>query len=174
MYNVAQAIRWGLPEERPIRGDEGILSTDGRLRGFSEVGRLPAPGDNVAIATGRLEAGTEVERDGLRFTIEHTVLEGHRFAAEPIAAGEDLLSWGLPFGRATKDIAPGAYACNEKILRVLRERGVGFELPGEPNFRDAELAAYVLDEEGFRPGTPVPLHDDPRTFLGYRRAGSRG
>src|SRR3712207_540682 len=65
MYNVAQAIRWGLPEERPIRGDESILSTDGRLRGFSEVGRLPAPGDNVAIATGKLEAGTEVERDGL-------------------------------------------------------------------------------------------------------------
>jgi hypothetical protein len=150
------------------------LSTDGRLREFSEIGRLPAPGDNVAIATGRLEAGTEVERDGSRFTIAHTVLEGHRFAVEPIAEGEDLLSWGLPFGRALKDIAPGAYACNEKIVRVLGERGVGFELPEEPNFRDAELAAYVLDEEGFRPGSPVPLYGEPGTFMGYRRTGSRG
>jgi hypothetical protein len=150
------------------------LSTDGRLREFSEIGRLPAPGDNVAIATGTLEAGTEVERDGSRFTVEHTALEGHRFAVEPIAEGEELHSWGLPFGRATKDIAPGAYACNEKILRVLRERGVGFELPEEPNFRDAELVAYALDEEGLRPGSPVPLYGEPGTFMGYRRAGSRG
>ncbi len=64
------------------------MSTYGRLREFSEIGRLPAPGDNVAIATERLQAGTEVERDGSRFTISHTVLEGHRFAVEPIAKGE--------------------------------------------------------------------------------------
>ena len=81
-----------------------------------------------------------------------------------------------PHVRATKDIGPGDYACNEKILRVLRERHgtfprldwdedpegthdqgggrlpggyrrEGLDLPGEPNFRDAELEAYVLDEE---------------------------
>src|SRR5215213_10255542 len=108
-------------QTKRVKG-ERALSSDGRVREFSEIGRLPAPGDNVAIATERLEAGTEADRDGSRFTIEHTVLEGHRFAVEPIAEGEDLLSWGLPFGRATKDIAPGDYVCNEKILRVLRER----------------------------------------------------
>ncbi len=150
------------------------MSTDDRPREFSEIGRLPAPGDNVAIATGRLEAGTEVERGGSRFTIEHTILEGHRFAVEPIAEGKELLSWGLPFGRATMDIAPGAYACNEKILHVLRERNVGFDLPEEPNFRDAGLMAYELDEKGFRPGSPVQLHGERRTFMGYRRACSRG
>ena len=75
------------------------METDGRTRRFGEIGRLPAPGDNVAIATGRLEAGAEVERNGSRFTIGHTVLEGHRFAVEPIAEGEELFSWGLPFGR---------------------------------------------------------------------------
>ena len=178
------------------------MNTEGRVREFSEIGRLPAPGDNVAIATGRLQAGTEVERDGSRFTIRHTVLEGHRFAVEPIVEGEDLLSWGLSFGQAIKDITPGDYACNEKILRVLRERhpvsprregdepdgthdqGPGripggfrhfhFVLPGEPNFRDAELTPYELDEERFRPGKPVPLYDEPGTFMGYRRPGSRG
>jgi altronate dehydratase len=154
--------------------DRRALDTDGRTRRFGEIGRLPAPGDNVAIATRSLEAGTKVERDGSRFTIGHTVLEGHRFAVEPIAEGEELLSWGLRFGRAAKDIVPGDYACNEKILRVLRERNVGFELPEEPNFLDAELTAYQLDEEGFRPGPPVPLYGEPGTFMGYRRAGSRG
>ena len=170
---------------------------------FDEVGRLPAPGDNVAIATRRIEAGTRVAHEGSEFTVPHTVLEGHRFAVERIGEGEDLLSWGLTFGRATKDIGPGDYACNEKILRVLRERHgtsprldwdedpegthdqgggrlpggyrrEGLDLPGEPNFRDAELEAYVLDEETFRPGAQVPPYDEPRTFMGYRRGAGRG
>lgn len=165
---------------------------------FDEVGRLPAPGDNVAIATRRIEAGTRVTYEGTEFTVPHTVLEGHRFAVGRIGEGEDLLSWGLPFGKALRDIEPGDYACNEKILRVLRERhGIplrlddeedpegthdqgggrvpggyrkaGLKLPDEPNFRDAELESYVLDEEAFRPGVQVPLYDEPRTFMGYRR-----
>ena len=154
------------------------------------------------MATRRLESGTRISYEGSEFEIHHTVLEGHRFAVEPVAEGDDLLSWGLRFGRATRDIAPGDYACNEKILRVLRERfkasprggdedpegtsdqgggrvpggqnKAGLSLPEEPNFSDAELEPYVLDEEGFRPGEQVPLHDEPRTFMGYRRAPGRG
>ena len=172
-----------------------------RVWDFQEVGRLPAPGDNVAMATRKLEAGTRVSHEGLEFTVGHTVLEGHRFAVTQIAEGEDLLSWGLRFGRATRDIAPGDYACNEKILRVLRERfgasprrdedpegtsdqgggrvpggrnDTGLRLPEEPNFSDAELEPYVLNEEAFRPGRQVPLHDEPRTFMGYRRGAGRG
>src|SRR5829696_22077 len=170
---------------------------------FDEVGRLPSPGDNVAIATRRIEAGTRVVYEGSEFTVPHTVLEGHRFAVEPVAEGEDLLSWGLPFGKALKDIGPGEYACNEKILRVLRDRHgtllrldededpegthdqgggrlpggyrkEGLTLPDEPNFRDAELEPYVLEEGAFRPGAQVPLHDEPRTFTGYRRGAGRG
>ena len=106
-----------------------------RVWDFQEVGRLPLPGDNVAMATRRLEAGTRVSYEDSEFTVGHTVLEGHRFAVEPVAEGEDLLSWGLRFGRAIKDIAPGDYACNEKILRVLRER-TGFPQRGEDEDRD--------------------------------------
>ncbi|WP_207957017.1 UxaA family hydrolase [Rubrobacter tropicus] len=179
------------------------MTGTGQTFGFDEVGRLPAPGDNVAIATRRLEAGTRVERGGSEFVIPHTVLEGHRFAVEEIPDGGELLSWGLPFGRALSGISPGDYACNEKILRVLRERFAalpnrregedpegtsdqgggrvpggykknGLDLPDRPNFRDAELEPYVLDEENFRPGEQVPLHDEPRTFMGYRRGWGRG
>src|SRR5919112_1843297 len=183
--------------------DKGGTAVKERVWDFQEVGRLPAPGDNVAMATRRLEAGTRVSHGGSGFTVEHTVLEGHRFAVEPVAEGEDLLSWGLRFGRAVRDIAPGDYACNDKILRVLRERfrvssrlgedqdpegtsdqgggripggedKAGLRLPEEPNFNDAELEPYVLDEESFRPGQQVPLYDEPRTFMGYRRGAGRG
>ncbi len=74
---------------------------------LNEIGRLPAPGDNCAIAIRTLSAGTAVRTRDIHFTLNNTVLEGHRFAQELIPAGGFLLSWGVPFGRALRDIAPG-------------------------------------------------------------------
>ncbi|MDQ3509998.1 MAG: UxaA family hydrolase [Actinomycetota bacterium] len=143
-------------------------------RNFGDIAKLPAPTDNAAIATERLEAGTVVERDGVNFTIPHTILEGHRFAAEKIPAGESLLSWKLTFGEAMSDISPGEYLANKKILTALSERNVNFTLPEKPNFRDAELTAFDLDTDSFRPGSQVSIHENPGTFSGYRREGGRG
>lgn len=52
---------------------------------FEQIGVLPEPGDNVAIASRRLEAGTVIELDGAAVTLPHTVLEGHRFVVTPVA-----------------------------------------------------------------------------------------
>lgn len=142
--------------------------------GFEEVGRLPDPRDNAAIAVRTLKAGTRVMCGEDEIVIRHTVLEGHRFAVRAIRRGDPLLSWGLPFGEAVRGIPPGGYLCNEKILRVLRERRVGFGLPREANFTDAPLLPYRLDEERFRPAEQVPLRPDRATFYGYRRGGGRG
>jgi hypothetical protein len=141
-----------------------------------EIGRVPTPGDNVAIATRRIEAGTKiVAGDGGRFATDYTLLEGHRFAIAPIRAGEALLSWELPFGYATRDIAPGEYARNPKVLSALGIRALDFALPAEANFRDTALEAYELDEARFRPGEQVPPYplDQMRHFLGYARGGDR-
>lgn len=140
---------------------------------FHEAGRVPVPGDNVAIASRRLEAGGEIEDEGARYGLPHTVLEGHRFVRRPIAAGEALLSWGLPFGRALRPLAPGEYVCNQKILETLAQRQIDFPLPDAPNFAD-HLEPYVLNEAAFRPGKQVPPSPDPGTFMGYRRGGGRG
>ena len=74
---------------------------------LSAVCRLPAPDDNVAIAIRRLDAGTRIEIAGEARTLASCVLEGHRLAVRPIAPGEALLSWGLPFGHALVPITPG-------------------------------------------------------------------
>ena len=141
--------------------------------GFDRVARAPAAGDNVAIATRRLDAGTEVaDREGT-YRLPHTVLEGHRFAREPIAEGGRLLSWGLPFGVASRPLAPGEYVCNAKILKALAERDIDFALPGEANFTDT-IETFDLDETTFRPGEQVGRIDSDRTFQGYRRGGGRG
>ncbi len=68
--------------------------------------------------------------------------------------GEPLLSWGLPFGVAVKDIAPGQYCCNQSIIESLAVRHVGFALPSDGNFED-KIIRYTLDEAAFKPGTQV-------------------
>jgi altronate dehydratase len=140
---------------------------------FTSAGRLPAPEDNVAIAIRRLEAGTALLIDGVVRTLAYTVLEGHRFAVRPIATGEALLSWGLPFGVATTDIAAGDYVCNQSTLETLAIRRTGASLPAQPNFAD-RLVPFQLDEAAFRPASATERVAVPRTFSGYRRPGRRG
>ncbi|MEO7597455.1 MAG: UxaA family hydrolase [Opitutus sp.] len=137
------------------------------------IGRLPAPGDNVAIAIRQLEPGTVVELDGAPRTLAHTVLEGHRFAVRPIAVGEPLLSWGMPFGHAISPIAPGDYVCNQSILEALAVRKLGVTLPTTPNFQD-HLVPFELNESTFSAAPAVEPAANPRTFQGFRRPGKRG
>jgi len=140
---------------------------------LEDCSRLPATGDNVAIAVRRIEAGTVIEHAGLRFEIAHTVLEGHRFVFEAIANGQPLLSWGLPFGDATRDLEPGEYLCNERILRALGERDIDFTLPEQANFVD-RFEPCELDPANIVPGQQVALAKLPGTFQGYLRDGHRG
>ncbi len=149
------------------------MASTTNARAFDEVGRIPAPGDNVAIATQRLEAGTVIAHGERRWALSHTVLEGHRFALRAISAGEALLSWDLPFGRAIRELAPGDYVCNEKILKVLVDRDIDFPLPEQANFRD-HIEVYEFEASSFRPGEQVARVAVAATFTGYRRAGARG
>ena len=141
---------------------------------FDHVARVPVPGDNVAIATRRLEAGTVVaDATNNALRLLHTVLEGHRFVREPIPQGTFLTSWGLPFGIASRALHPGEYVCNEKILTALAERGIDFALPPAANFVDT-IETFDLDEATFVPGEQVPRTDSGATFDGFRRPGGRG
>ena len=139
---------------------------------FISVARLPSTDDNVAIATQRLDARTQIRNDGNKFSLSHTVLEGHRFAIQNIDEDTPLLSWGLPFGYASQLIAPGNYVCNQKMIDSLSIRNLDFELPTIPNFSD-KLEPYLLDESTFKPGKQVEYHSEKRCFLGYKRKGKR-
>ncbi len=140
---------------------------------FTSVARLPAPDDNVAIVTQRLESGSQIQYNGTQFSLSHTILEGHRFAIRSISANDPLLSWGLPFGYASGTIKPGDYVCNQKMIDSLSIRNLDIDLPTHPNFLD-EIIPYSLDETSFIPGRQVDQHTDPRNFLGYSRPGNRG
>lgn len=143
------------------------------IHNFINVARLPATNDNVAIATQKLNGGTQIRHNSEQFILSHTVLEGHRFAIQPIAEGSALLSWGLPFGYASRPIAPGNYVCNQKMIDSLSIRNLNFELPSNPNFSDV-IVPYVLDEAEFSPGKQLERYPEERNFFGYQRPGNRG
>jgi altronate dehydratase len=140
---------------------------------LQEIGRLPAPEDNCAIAVRTLAAGTAVAAGDPRFILRHTILEGHRFAVRSIPKGSPLFSWGKTFGRALRDIAPGDYVCNAGVLDELNSRSLDFLLPARPNFSD-DLETYRFDAAHFLPAPPLLRIASAQTFSGIRRPGNRG
>ena len=71
------------------------------------------PRDNVATCVLTQRAGeTAVYADGGEI-IEVRLLDdipfGHKFAIRPIAAGDEIIKYGYPIGRAVRDIQPGEH-----------------------------------------------------------------
>eukprot|EP00746_Dinoflagellata_sp_MGD_P011393 gnl/MRDRNA2_/MRDRNA2_123868_c0_seq1.p1 gnl/MRDRNA2_/MRDRNA2_123868_c0~~gnl/MRDRNA2_/MRDRNA2_123868_c0_seq1.p1 ORF type:complete len:1033 (-),score=192.30 gnl/MRDRNA2_/MRDRNA2_123868_c0_seq1:45-3143(-) len=143
-----------------------------------DIGILPAPLDNCAIASRKLEKGTQIMMprddagsDSSTASLDATCLEGHRFAVRPIGAGEKLTSWGRPFGVATKQIPMGGVLANKTVIEMLTSRALD-GIPATPNFEDF-VEPYSFDATTFQPGPPTPSATQERTFLGFDR-GARG
>ncbi len=140
---------------------------------FQDIARLAAPADNTAVVTRRLEADDEINFQGRCWSPGSTVLEGHRIAVRPIPAGDVLLSWDLPFGRAIQDIGTMEYVCNSAVLRALQSRDIPASLPSGPNFSDIH-PGFALDESRLRPAPPVTRQQEVRYFRGFPRGPGRG
>ena len=140
---------------------------------FSSIGLLPAPSDNVAIASTAIPAGSTIAYRDRVLNCPYAIPEGHRFAVRPIDRGEDLLSWGLPFGVAVEELAAGSYVCNQNMLDALAFHDLPFRIPERANFAN-RIPTYELDETAFSAGRQVEPAAEDRTFMGYRRSTRRG
>ena len=67
------------------------------------------PDDPIAVALRPLRAGETVSAGDATVTLERDVAVGHKVALRAIAAGERVLKYRCPIGRATRAIAPGEY-----------------------------------------------------------------
>lgn len=135
---------------------------------FSDIAILPESGDNVAVVSQDLSAGTEIRFATEIVALPHTVIEGHRIVAEPILSGEPLLSWSTPFALARRNLLPGDYVCTAKSLESLRERGTT-GLPDEPSATNVSLDPFALDESKLHFGDQIEPSEESQTFLGYAR-----
>jgi len=172
---------------------------------FDDVAMLPQPGDTAAAAKILIPKGSRVSlpsKSGIggaggssgRFvTLSAPCLEGHRFAIRAVEDGEDLLSWGLPFGHAVGRVKPGDVLINAKAAAALQGRLSGPHgeegeairtlLKVQPvNFVDLDVTPdnpFILEERGF---TVVGMNktvtssggEETASFMGYRRANGRG
>jgi altronate dehydratase small subunit len=74
-----------------------------------------APQDNVAVALRPLAAGEAIGLDGATIVVERAIAVGHKVAARPIAAGERIVKYNCPIGRATRGIAAGEYVHTHNV-----------------------------------------------------------
>ncbi len=109
------------------------------------------PADNVAVAISPLRKGHKAAGEGFSVTLAEDVEGGHKVALSPIRAGENVVKYGYPIGKAQKDIAPGEWVHTHNL-----KTGLG------------EMLSYEYHPQG---GPFAP--EKPRTFQGYRRKDGR-
>ena len=106
------------------------------------------PADNVIVALSPLAKGTAVAVPGVGEVVAaEDIPQGHKMAVRAIAAGENVVKYGLPIGHVTGDIQPGQW---------LHTHNVKTNLSGE--------VEYV-----YNPTHPVVEPVEPETFMGFRR-----
>ena len=68
------------------------------------------PADNVIVALSPLAKGTAVAVPGVGEVVAaEDIPQGHKMAVRSIAAGEDVIKYGLPIGHVTGDVQPGQW-----------------------------------------------------------------
>jgi hypothetical protein len=68
---------------------------------------LLSPGDSVYVLRDQIAAGEAVMVDGNTVTFAGALGLGHKIARVAVAAGQQVIKYGAPIGRASRAIAPG-------------------------------------------------------------------
>lgn len=110
--------------------------------------------DNVAVATRQLNLGDIVNLDGNRITVTSDVAMGHKVALHEIARGEDVIKYGIPIGKASKDIRTG------EMVHAFNMDEIEYGYPQFDEDRIKEKIAAIVERLDF---STVP------TIRGYRR-----
>lgn len=108
--------------------------------------------DHVATALRDIVVGETLELHGHSLSARCDIPKGHKIAMRPASAGDDVLKYGWPIGRATKDIAVGDHVHTHNV---------------ETRLAGVEGYAWA------QPSTQETLDVPRRTFMGYRRPNGR-
>lgn len=74
--------------------------TDSRLM-------LLSPGDSVYVLRDQIAAGEAVMVEGVAVAFPQALGLGHKIARLAVPAGDKIVKYGAPIGRASRAIAPG-------------------------------------------------------------------
>jgi altronate hydrolase len=68
-----------------------------------------ASDDHVGMVTSDVRPGMEIGSGDLRLEVKDAIPFGHKIALMSVAAGEKIMKFGVPIGRATTAIQPGEH-----------------------------------------------------------------
>lgn len=77
--------------------------------------------DNVGVALIDLKKGASIKVDTNSFIITQDIKKGHKFAIKCIKSGENIIKYGLPIGKASKDIKMGELVHTHNVVTNLKE-----------------------------------------------------
>ena len=106
--------------------------------------------DNVAVARTALQPGESIHDGSQSILVREVINPGHKLALRPIRSGDPVMKYGEVIGRATEDIAAGAWV-HVHNLRAEFDSARQYEYSTEPKLTD-----YFSEEEA-------------GMFLGYLR-----
>ena len=104
--------------------------------------------DNVAVALEEIPEGRVVTVAGCVLTARESIPAGQKIALETIRAGEDVVKYGFPIGRALRDISAGS---------LVHTHNVASKLAGLQSYR-------------YEPAFFSPRREAAASFLGYVRS----
>jgi altronate hydrolase len=108
------------------------------------------PRDNVLIALADLREGRQIEFDGTTYELTSDVPAKHKFATADLAAGSEVIMYGVLVGKAMKPIRRGEIITPQNLHH--------------------EAAPFHQKTKEFRANPPDVSRWRSRTFFGYRRA----
>ena len=83
------------------------------------------PVDNVAVAVQAVPPGSPVDiRSDLTIAAREAIPVGHKLALRDIAAGDMVIKYGVPIGRASRDIARGSQTTRKFTRAIIWESAI--------------------------------------------------
>lgn len=111
------------------------MTSRGREPGATTRAIVLSERDNVATVLDDLPAGAAVAIAGRSVHAIQSIPPGHKIAVAPIAAGEPVVKYGEPIGRASRAIEPGEHV---HVHNLQSDRGRGDRAQGDREQRDRE------------------------------------
>jgi altronate dehydratase len=116
--------------------------------------------DNVATALETLDVGRAIQVGPSTLLVADTIPRGHKIALSAIPAGDAVVKYGSPIGRASADIAPGAHVHTHNVasargrgdLQGVRHRGESTAVSDSVMARTAEPPDPDDSESPLAPG----------------------
>jgi altronate hydrolase len=119
---------------------------------LEQCAQLLRDGDDVAVATRDLDAGTILRVGNAEVSLAGAVPSGHKLALRPVGRGAPVHKYGQPIGVATADIASGDHVHTHNLGMLDADRDYEF---------------------GTARWAPPPPPGPQRFFQGYHRADGR-